>query len=107
MGTPLYTLRLPQSVQDELHVMARIYGVSNGRQFVRELLEAVTSADPERIKVFNGRLYRGIGEQMTMKLIAAADEVMHSTVAPAKAAAPRKVVRRKRRKAKAKPSKAV
>lgn len=75
MPTPVYGLRLPKQVQDDLHTFGKIYGAPNGRAFAREVLEVMTSGDMERVKAFNARLIRGVGEQMTLKLNAAVDAV--------------------------------
>jgi len=73
MPTPVYGLRLPKQVQDDLQTFGKIYGAPNGRAFAREVLEVMTSGDMERVKAFNARLIRGVGEQLTLKLNAAVD----------------------------------
>ena len=73
MATPIYSLRIPQKTQDEIAELARIYGAPNGRAFAREILEVITSGDLEKIKAFNGRLIKGMGEQLTLKLNSALD----------------------------------
>lgn len=72
-GTPIFTLRLPQKVQDDLAGMAKVYGSPNTRAFAREVLEVMCSADMERVKAFNARLIKGMGEQLTLKLNGALD----------------------------------
>lgn len=73
MPTPVYGLRLPQKVQDDLVEYAKIYGAPSGRAFAREILEVMTSGDMERVKAFNARLIRGVGEQLTLFMNAQAD----------------------------------
>ena len=73
MGTPIYALRLPQKTQEDIAELARIYGAANARAFAREILEVITSGDIERIKAFNARLIKGMGEQLTLKLNSALD----------------------------------
>jgi hypothetical protein len=73
MGTPLYTLRLPQKVQEDLSVMAKVYGLPNGRAFLREVAEVMTGGDLERVKGFNARLCKGMGEQMALDFNQALD----------------------------------
>lgn len=68
MPTPLYCLRLPQKVQDDILTLSRMYGLPNGRAFAREILETITSGDMERIQAFNRRLMMGLGEQLALKL---------------------------------------
>jgi len=76
MPTPTYALRLPAETQKAISDLAAIYGALNGRAFAREILEVMTSGDPERVKEFNGRLIRGMGEQLTLKLNASIDAAM-------------------------------
>jgi hypothetical protein len=78
MGTPVYGLRLPKKVQDDLVVFAKIYGAVNGRAFAREVLEVMTSGDLEKVKQFNARLIRGVGEQLTLKLNATMDDAINA-----------------------------
>jgi hypothetical protein len=76
MPTPTYALRLPGETQKAIADLAGIYGAPNGRAFAREILEVMTSGDPERVKAFNARLIRGMGEQLTLKLNASIDSAV-------------------------------
>jgi hypothetical protein len=78
MPTPTYSLRLPAETQKAIADLAAIYGAPNGRVFAREILEVMTSGDPERVKAFNGRLIRGMGEQLTLRLNASIDAAMEA-----------------------------
>ena len=75
MGTPIYALRLPQKTQDDIAELSKLYGSPNSRAFAREILEVMTGGDIERIKAFNARLVRGMGEQLTLTLNTAIDTV--------------------------------
>jgi len=68
MPQQLYAFRLPPETVSAIHEMAAIYGAPNSRSFVRDMLGAMTSGDIERINEFNGRLMRGIGEQLILQL---------------------------------------
>lgn len=68
MPTPLYALRLPQKVQDDLVTIGRVYGSPNGRAFAREILEVVTSGDPDRISLFVAKFIDRIGGQTSFFL---------------------------------------
>lgn len=73
MATPIFAMRLSAKTQQDLAEMAKIYGSPNTRAFAREILEVMTSGDLERVKLFNGKLIKGMGEQLTLKLNAALD----------------------------------
>jgi hypothetical protein len=73
MGTPIYALRLPQKVQDDLSSVGRVYGSLNGRAFAREILEVVTSADADRISQFVARFTERLGGQTTFFVSAVVD----------------------------------
>lgn len=76
MPTPIFAMRLSAKTQQDLAEMAKIYGSPNTRAFAREILEVMTSGDLERVKLFNGKLIKGMGEQLTLKLNAAMDGAM-------------------------------
>lgn len=92
MGTPIYALRLPQKTQDDIAELSKLYGSPNSRAFAREILEVMTGGDIERIKAFNARLVRGMGEQLTLTLNTAIDTVT--------GAEPRKPAKKPRKPAK-------
>lgn len=87
MPTPLYALRLPQKVQDDLVTIGRVYGSPNGRAFAREILEVVTSGDPDRISLFVAKFIDRLGGQTSFFL------TVESTPA-----APKRTTRKARRK---------
>jgi len=105
MNTPHYTLRLPAKTIAAISEMGAIYGAPNGRAFAREMLIAMTSGDLEQVKAFNGRLMRGIGEQLTLQLNTALDAALppqkpaKTAKTPAKRAKTRKPRRTPRKSA--------
>ena len=68
MPTPIYALRLPQQVQDDLAELGRVCGYPNGRALAKEALEAVTSGDPQRVQDFARKLALRVGEQLPLQL---------------------------------------
>lgn len=92
MPTPHFAFRLPAEKAAALREMAKLYGAASTSEFLREMVGAMCSGDVEQVKVFNGRLFQRIGEQLTLKLNATLD-----TVAPAPVVALKKrpVKRRK------------
>jgi hypothetical protein len=68
MPTPTYALRLPKKVQDDLASIGLVYGAPNGRAFAREILEVVTSGNPDRISLFVQRFVERIGGQTSFAL---------------------------------------
>lgn len=75
-NTPLFTFRLPVDQAVALREMAKIYGAANTSIFLREMVGASCSGDTDKIKAFNAKLFKGIGEQLTFKLSASIDEAM-------------------------------
>lgn len=73
MPTPTFALRLSLKTQADLAALSKVYGSPNPRAFAREILEAVTSGDMERIKAFNQRLITRMGEQLVLRLNAVVD----------------------------------
>jgi len=74
--TPHFAFRLPVDQAAALREMAKIYGAPNTSTFLREMVGASCSGDTEKIKAFNAKLFKGIGEQLTLKLSASIDEAM-------------------------------
>jgi hypothetical protein len=68
MPTPTYALRLPKKVQDDLTTIEHVYGAPNGRAFAREILEVVTSGDPDRISLFVAKFIDRLGGQTSFYL---------------------------------------
>lgn len=98
MPTPIFALRLPQKIQDDLGEIARIYGAPSTRAFAREILEVMVSGEVERVKAFNGRLMMKMGEQMTLRLNASLDEgALHQKRARKRKPAPVDTKRRRKR----------
>lgn len=75
-NTPLFTFRLPADQAAALREMSKIYGSPSPSVFLREMVGASCSGDTEKIKAFNAKLFKGIGEQLTLKLSASIDEAM-------------------------------
>lgn len=71
MPTPIYALRLPAKVQEDIAALGKIYGAPNGRAFAREILEVTVSGDIARIQAFNSRLILRMGEQLQLEFSAA------------------------------------
>lgn len=82
MPTPIFTIRLAPKTQEDLASMSKVYGSPNPRAFAREVLEVMCSGDLARVKDFNARLIRGVGEQLTLKLNAAADTIAATSRKP-------------------------
>lgn len=73
-GNPIFTLRLPQEVHEQIREMSKFYGAANPRQFLREMVLAMLSGDPGQVAAFNKRLFAGFGEQLTLNLTQQAQE---------------------------------
>jgi len=89
-NTPNFVFRLPVDQAAALREMSKIYGSPNTSAFLREMVGSLCSGNAEKVKEFNAKLMRGIGEQLTLKLNAATDEAMPApaSVAPKPAAKP-------------------
>lgn len=74
MPSPIFSFRLPHKEADSLREMSKIFGVPNTSMFLREMIGAMCSGDPQRIKDFNAKLIAKAGEQLTLKLNAVVDE---------------------------------
>jgi len=68
METPLFALRLPQTLQDQIKEMGKAYGSPNPRAFVRELLETVLSGDVAKVTAFNVRLIERATGQLQLRM---------------------------------------
>jgi len=77
--TPVFTFRLPVDQAAALREMAKIYGAPSPSAFLRDMVGSSCSGDSEKIKAFNARLFKGMGEQLTLKLNASIDEAMPPT----------------------------
>lgn len=75
MPSPQFTFRLPQKDKEALTEMAAIYGAPSPGAFCAAMVGALCSGDLERIKAFNARLVKGMGEQLTLKLNASMDAI--------------------------------
>jgi hypothetical protein len=75
MATPLFNVRLSEKTQADLRAMAAVYGSPNASAYAREVLEVMCSGDLEKVKAFIARLIARAGEQLTLKLNGALDEV--------------------------------
>lgn len=93
MPTPLFNFRLPREQADSLRLVAKIYGAPSAGGFVREMVMAMCSGQPEQIKAFVGRLIQKSGEQLTLQLTAPLDAVV---AAQKPAQKPRKQAKGKR-----------
>jgi hypothetical protein len=91
MGTPVFSIRLPEETQRDIAVIAKIYGSPNPRAFIREALEVMVSGDFKRIGAFNARLMQGMGEQLTLQMTPApeAEKPASKPKSPRKRAKPR------------------
>jgi hypothetical protein len=99
MPTPIYALRLPKQVQDDLTSVGRLCGFPNGRAYAREVLEVMVSNDPERVKRFIRLVADKVGEQLSLSLSVSltSQSVLvppGSTPTPQKSTQTRKVRRR-------------
>jgi len=73
MPSPKFTFRLPEKDKAALLEVSKIYGAVSPGAFCAEMIGAVCSGDMERIKAFNAKLIRGMGEQLTLTLNGALD----------------------------------
>lgn len=73
MPSPQFTFRLPAKDKAALQEMSKIYGSPSPGAFCAEVVGAMCSNDPERVKAFNTRLIMRAGEQLTLKLNSAVD----------------------------------
>ena len=78
--TPLFSFRLPVEQAAALREMSKLYGSPSPSAFLRDMVGSSCSGDSEKIKAFNARLIKGIGEQLTLKLNASIDEAMPPAV---------------------------
>lgn len=76
MATPLFNFRLSVDQAAGLREMAKVYGAKNTSEFLREMVGAMCSGQPEQIKAFVGRLIQRAGEQLTLQLTAPMDAVI-------------------------------
>lgn len=83
-GNPVFTLRLPVAVHAEIRDMAKVYGATSPRAFVRELLLAVLSGDPRQVAEFNSRLITRMGEQLVLDLTQKANQEAEESAKKAK-----------------------
>jgi len=73
-GNPVFTIRLPKEVHEQIRDMAKVFGSANPREFLRELIMAVLSGDQKQVAAFNARLITRMGEQLTLDLAQKAQE---------------------------------
>lgn len=79
MPTPILNFRLPNPERAALLEMSKLYGAPNVSAFLREMVGAMCSGSPERVKDFNVRLFSKVGEQLALKLSAPAIELASET----------------------------
>ena len=79
METPLFALRLPQVLQDQIKEMSKVYGSPNPRAFLRELIECVLSGDQAKATAFNVRLVERVTGQLQFKEESYLTAVAHRT----------------------------
>jgi hypothetical protein len=101
---PVFTFRLPVEQAAALREMSKIYGAPTPSAFLREMVGASCSGDGEKIKAFNSKLIKGMGEQLTLKLNSLVDERPLGEKDPSVPA--NRVLRAKQGKAKARARKA-
>lgn len=73
MPSPKFTFRLPAKDKASMLEVSKLFGAVSPGAFCAEMIGAVCSGDMERIKAFNAKLIRGMGEQLTLKLNSAMD----------------------------------
>lgn len=73
MPSPQFSFRLPEKDKASLLEMSKVYGAASPGAFCAEMVGVMCSGDMERVKAFNARLIKGMGEQLTLKLNAALD----------------------------------
>lgn len=100
MPTPILNFRLPDAERAALVEMSKLYGSKNVSEFLREMVGAMCSADANRVKAFNIRLFSKVGEQLALKLNATIDEPLPSVAALP--VVPRVAKKRKKRRARVK-----
>lgn len=71
MPSPQFSFRLPEKDKAALLEMSKVYGAPSPGAFCAEMVGVMCSGDMERVKAFNARLIKGMGEQLTLKLNAA------------------------------------
>jgi hypothetical protein len=73
MPSPQFSFRLPEKDKASLLEMSKVYGAASPGAFCAEMVGVMCSGDMERVKAFNAKLIKGMGEQLTLKLNAALD----------------------------------
>jgi len=68
MPTPIFSFRLPLVERENLVEMSKVYGAPNPRAFLREMVGAMCSGDPLRVREFNVKLIHAAGEQLVLRL---------------------------------------
>lgn len=48
--------------------MAKVFGSTHVSGFLREMIGAMCSGDPQRVQDFNAKMIRATGEQLVLKL---------------------------------------
>ena len=99
--SPKFTFRMPQKDREALEEMAKLYGATAGG-FLADMVSAMCSAEPQRIKAFMGRLVSMTGEQLTMKFNAVVDDMMEPQKPAQKALKPQ--MRKKGASSRARPA---
>jgi hypothetical protein len=87
MPSPQFSFRLPEKDKASLLEMSKVYGAPSPGAFCAEMVGVMCSGDMERVKAFNAKLIKGMGEQLTLKLNGALDA---ATGAEKQAKKPRK-----------------
>jgi hypothetical protein len=73
MPSPKFSFRLPEKDKASLLEMSKVYGAPSPGAFCAEMVGVMCSGDMERVKAFNAKLIKGMGEQLTLKLNLALD----------------------------------
>lgn len=73
MPTPHFNFRLARDKAAALHQMAKIYGAPSTSEFLREMVGAMCSGQPDQVRAFVGKLIAKAGEQLTLQLTAPMD----------------------------------
>jgi hypothetical protein len=96
MPSPKFSFRLPEKDKASLLEMSKVYGAASPGAFCAEMVGVMCSGDMERVKAFNARLIKGMGEQLTLTLNGALDAATGAEKPAQKAPTRRKVVQHRK-----------
>lgn len=69
MPSPLFNFRLAPEAAASLREVAKFYNGGNASAFLRDMVTAMISGDPQKVAAFNKELFGKMGEQLTLDLL--------------------------------------